>query len=100
MAKSKVKKQRSFSFILLVIVVAVVVYFAVSLVSSAKEIQSKQAEVDALQAECAEQLAENEELEEVINSGDKDEYIRHVAREKYGYIMPGDRVYQDIASGE
>lgn len=100
MAKSKVKKQRNFSFILLVIVVAVVVYFAVSLVSSAKEIQSKQAEVDALQAECAEQLAENEELEEVINSGDKDEYIRQVAREKYGYIMPGDRVYQDIASGE
>ncbi|MBQ8783358.1 MAG: septum formation initiator family protein [Clostridia bacterium] len=100
MAKSKAKKQRSFSFILLVIIVAFAVYFAVSLVSSAKEIQSKQAEVDSLQAQCNEQLAENEELQEVINSGDKDEYIQKVAREKYGYIMPGDRVYQDIASGE
>ena len=100
MAKSKVKKQRSFSFILLVIVVAFVVYFAVSLVSSAKEIQSKQAEVNELQAQCNQQLAENEELQEAINSGDKDDYIQQVAREKYGYIMPGDRVYQDIASGE
>ena len=43
MAKSKAKKQRSVSFILIVVIVAFVVYFAVSLVSSAKEIQSKQA---------------------------------------------------------
>lgn len=100
MAKGKVKKQRSFSFILLVVIVAFVVYFAVSLVSSAKEIQSKQAEIDELQSQCDERLAENEELQEVIDSGDKDEYIKQVAREKYGYIMPGDRVYQDIASGE
>ena len=100
MAKSKAKKQRSVSFILIVVIVAFVVYFAVSLVSSAKEIQSKQAEVDELQAQCNEQLAENEELQDVIDSGDKDEYIQQVARVKYGYIMPGDRVYQDIASGE
>lgn len=100
MAKSKAKKQRGFSLILLVIIVAFAVYFAISLVSSAKEIQSKQAEIDELQVQCNEQLAENEELQEVIDSGDKDEYIQQVAREKYGYIMPGDRVYQDIASGE
>ncbi len=100
MAKSKVKKQRSFSFILLVIAVAVVIYFAVSLVSSAQEIQSKQAEVTQLQSQRDEQLAENEELQAVIDSGDKDEYIRQIARDKYGYIMPGDRVYQDIAAGE
>lgn len=100
MAKGKVKKQRSFSFILLVIIVAVAIYFAVSLVSSAKEIQSKQTEIVELAAQRDEKLAENEELQEVIDSGDKDEYIQQVARDKYGYIMPGDRVYQDIASGE
>ncbi len=100
MAKSKAKSKRSFSFILVVMVVTVVIYFAVSIVSSAKEIQARQAEVNLLESQCQEQLAENEELQNVINSGDKDEYISKVAREKYGYIKPGDRVYQDIASGE
>lgn len=100
MAKSKVKAKHNSSFILAVIIVAVVIYFAVSLVSSAKEIKAKQAEINQLQIQCEEQLAENQELQNVIDSGDKDEYIAGVAREKYGYIKPGDRVYQDIASGE
>ncbi len=100
MAKSKVKKQRKFSFVLLVVIVASVIYFAVSLVSSAKEIQSKQAEIDELETQCEQQIAENDELQAIIDSGDKDEYIEQVAREKYGYIKPGERVYQDIAAGE
>ncbi len=100
MAKSKVNKKRSFSFFLLVIIIAATVYFAVSLVSSAKEIQAMRAEVSELESERDRQLAENDELQDIIDSGDKDEYIQKVAREKYGYIMPGDRVYQDIASAE
>ncbi len=100
MAKSKAKPKRSFSFILAVIIFAFVIYFAVSMVSSAKEIKAQQAEINQLQAQCNEQLAENQELQDVIDSGDKDDYIEQVAREKYGYIKPGDRVYQDIASGE
>ncbi len=100
MAKSKAKKKHGFSFILAVIMVAFAIYFAVSLVSSAKEIKAQQAEINELQVQCEEQLAENQELQDVIDSGDKDEYIGKVAREKYGYINPGDRVYQDIASGE
>lgn len=98
MAKTKAKKKHS--FLLLVVIVALVIYFAVSLVSSAKEIQTKQSEVSELQAELDEKLAANEELQDVIDSGDKDEYIQQVARDKYGYKMPGDRVYQDIASGK
>ncbi len=98
MAKSKNKKKHS--FVLLVVIVALVVYFAVSMVSSAKEIQSKQDDVNALQSELNDKLAENEDLQGVIDSGDKDEYIQQVARDKYGYKMPEDRVYQDISSGE
>ena len=36
----------------------------------------------------------------MVDSGNEDEYLEKVAREKYGYINQGDRVYQDIASGE
>ncbi len=100
MAKRKGKAKHGGSFFLLVIMVALVIFSAVTIVSYAKEIQSRQAEVNQLQAQCNEQLAENEELQNIIDSGDKDEYIEKVAREKYGYIKPGDRVYQDIASGE
>ncbi len=101
MAKSKAKaKKQGGSFFLLVVMVAFAIFFAVSIVSSAKVIKDKKAENDIALTEYNELIAENEEYQNIIDNGDKDEYIEKLAREKYGYIKPGDRVYQDIASGE
>ena len=94
------KKKRRFSFILAVLFISVAVMFVVSLVAVNKEIKNKKAEVEQLKSQCEEQEAENDELQSMVDSGNQDEYIEKVAREKYGYIKQGDRVYQDIASGD
>ncbi len=94
------KSKRRFSFIMTVLFISVAVVFVVSLVAINKEIKEHKAEVEQLQSQCEAQEAENDELQSMVDSGNQDEYIEKVAREKYGYINQGDRVYQDIASGE
>ncbi|MBQ7595515.1 MAG: septum formation initiator family protein [Clostridia bacterium] len=94
------EKKRRFSFILAVLFISVAVIFVVSLVAVNKEIKEHKAEVEQLESQCEAQEAENDELQSMVDSGNQDEYIEKIAREKYGYIEQGDRVYQDIASGE
>ena len=92
--------KRKFSYIMVVLFLSVAVIFVVSLVAISKEIKEKKAEVAQLESTCEAQEAENNELQSMVDSGNEDEYLEKVAREKYGYINQGDRVYQDIASGE
>lgn len=94
------KSKRNFSFIMVVLFLSVAVIFVVSLVAINKEIKEQKAEVAQLESKCEAQEAENNELQSMVDSGNEDEYLEKVAREKYGYINQGDRVYQDIASGE
>ena len=94
------KSKRKFSYIMVVLFLSVAVIFVVSLVAISKEIKEKKAEVAQLESKCEAQEAENNELQSMVDSGNEDEYLEKVAREKYGYINKGDRVYQDIASGE
>ena len=94
------KSKRNFSFIMVVLFISVAVIFVVSLVAINKEIKEQKAEVAQLESKCEAQEAENNELQSMVDSGNEDEYLEKVAREKYGYINQGDRVYQDIASGE
>lgn len=101
MAGKKAKKsKRKHSFILTVCFISLAIIFVISLISIKKEYDSRKEDVSQLQSQCDEENEKNKELQNDIDSGDKDEYIEKVAREKYGYIKPGDRVYQDIASGE
>ena len=101
MAKKKsVKRRRKHSFILTVCIISLAIVFVISLISIKKEIDSGKEEVKQLQSKCDEENEANKELQRVVDSGDKDEYIEKIAREQYGYIKPGDRVYKDIASGE
>ena len=50
--------------------------------------------VDAAKAELD---AENKAISDKINDGNKDEYVEEIARDKLGYVMPGEKVYQDIS---
>ena len=101
MAKPKQKRpKRQHSFIMTVMFIVVAVFFVISVAAINKEISERKEYVEQLQSQYDEQEAENKELQSMIDSGNQDEYIEKVAREKYGYINPGDRVYQDIASGE
>ena len=65
-------------------------------VSNQVTISSKQAELDALNGQIAQQQAENEELERIL-SGDHDEIVEWIARDSYGYAAPNERIIVDIS---
>lgn len=101
MASKKSKKgKRKHSFLLTVCFISLAIIFIISLISIKKEIDSRKEDVRELQSMYNEKSEENKELQSRVDSGDQDEYIEKEAREKYGYIKPGDRVYEDIADGE
>lgn len=97
--KNKKGEKRRHSFIMTVLFISVAVIFVITVFSIYSEIKEHKAQVEQLQSQCDAQEAENDELQSMIDSGNLDEYKEKMAREN-GYIKPGDRVYQDVASGE
>lgn len=92
---AKEKKQRR-SFIVIFFVIVLCACFAIPLLSGIKNVKEAKAEKAALEAAVIAGQAENDALNDKINSGNKDEYVEEIAREN-GYIMPGEKVYQDIS---
>ena len=64
-------------------------------ISNQVTISSKQAELDALNEQIAQQQSENEELERIL-SGDPDEIVEWIARDSYGHAAPNERIIVDI----
>ena len=94
------EKKNSRSFILTLAIIAVIGYFVISLISLQMDIRDKQREVTEAQQVQQEKQAENEELEKFLTDGDESSYIERIARDVLGYVLPGERVYYDISSGE
>ncbi len=94
------EKKNSRSFILTLAIIAVMGYFVISLISLQMDIRDKQREVTEAQQVQQEKQAENEELEQFLTDGDESSYIERIARDVLGYVLPGERVYYDISSGE
>ena len=65
-------------------------------ISNQVTISSKQAELDALNEQIAQQQSENEELERIL-SGDPDEIVEWIAPDSYGYAAPNERIIVDIS---
>lgn len=100
-AKAKTKKsKRKHSFTLTVCFIAALIAFSILLISINRQIGESRAQLAQVQAQRDSLAAENAQLQNEVDSGSQDDYIERIAREKYGYIKPGDRVYQDVAPGE
>ncbi|MBP3442080.1 MAG: septum formation initiator family protein [Clostridia bacterium] len=93
---AKVKKQRR-SFIVIFSAIVLCACLAISLISKVNAINDKKEEIAAVESVRAEMEAENKAYYDKINDGDKDEYVEEIARDKLGYVMPGERVYQDVS---
>ncbi len=74
------------------------VYAAFTLVSLQIQISAKREEQQALQGQIEEQSLRNAEIEALLDSEENDEYIARIARDKLGYVSPGERVFVDISS--
>lgn len=90
------KKEQKFSFILLVGLLFLVGYFAISFINVRMNINDRQKQVAQLKSQLEQQQADNARLQTVIDGGDQEEYIERIAREKLGYVMPGEKVYYNV----
>lgn len=97
MTVKKVKIKRN-STILTVLALALVCYFVATVVSLQTKVHAKERSIAQLSEQYKEQLDDNDELKQIIDSGNENDYIERIAREDYGYAMPDERVYYDSSA--
>lgn len=90
--------RKPLSIIAVLICIALFSYFIISFVSKRLEINRKQAELDAVSAECSLQNKENEELSAAIEGGDAMAQAEQYARQD-GYAYPDEHVFIDATPG-
>ena len=79
-------------------IAAVMVYIAVSLITTQVQIVSRKNELEQVQNTISTTQQENEEMKRILDSDQESEFIERLAREKLGYAAPGERIFSD-ASG-
>lgn len=88
---------RRFSILLAIPFVAIVAASATVFVNQQIDINKLSQQKMAVSAKLAAQEDENQALTDIIDSGDQDAYIERIARERYGYVKPEERVYYDVS---
>ena len=98
-AAQKNRRTRKKSFILTLGLVLLIGYFVITFLSLQLSIKERRSVLEQKNVAYQQQLAENERLKSVVESEDKSAYIEQVAREKLGYVMPGEKVFYDVTPG-
>lgn len=93
----KKRRNRQHSFVLSLLIVAIIGCFAISLIKLQIDINDKEIVLAQVKAAYEEQLASNEELKSMFESDDKTAFIERAAREA-GYCYENEKTYQDISS--
>lgn len=74
-------------------------YCGATLVNQSADISRMQKQKETLSAQLSAQEEENERLQEIVDSENKDDYIEQKAREK-GYVKGDEIVFYDISGTE
>ena len=74
------------------VILALLIYLATSLLDLQGRIRETQAERDALNRQVAEQTQVNAELAEDVANPDDPDRIADIARDKLGLVVPGEKV--------
>ncbi len=100
MANTKApKRKQTRSFILTLGLVLLVGYFVITIIGLQLSIKERQDVLEQKNAAYEQQLEQNERLQSIVESEDKSEYMEQIAREKLGFIMPGEKVFYDVTPG-
>ena len=84
------------SLITKILVLALVVYAAVTLVSLQNQVTAKKQEAQVLESSIDAAKQENLRLEQAIDALDTDEGVEDVARQKLGWVTEGEIVFYDM----
>ncbi len=97
--KIPVKKEKfSIKKIIIIVTIAVfILYLLVCVITVNIDIRERQNELAKLNEQLETQQILNSELSDMIDSGEVEDYLMRIAREKYGYVFPDEEVYIDIS---
>ena len=100
MAKSKApKRKQTKSFILTLGIILLVGYFVITIIGLQLSIKERQDVLEQKNSVYEEQIEQNDRLQAIVDSEDKSDYMEQIAREKLGFIMPGEKVFYDVTPG-
>ena len=97
--KKAPKKKQSRSFILTLGLVLLVGYFVITIIGLQLSIKDRQGVLEQMQSAYEQQLEQNDRLQAIVDSEDKSDYMEQIAREKLGFVMPGEKVFYDVTPG-
>lgn len=98
MKNVKKAKTQKMNFATKLLIFFFVLYAGYTLTSQQIQIQKKIEENASLEKEIESQIIDNQELQEMLDNTDNDEYYAKIAREDLGYISNGERLFIDISS--
>ena len=84
-------------FLTKIVVLALLIYMAISLLDLRGKIQDVQAQRDVLARQVTDQQLENKRLEDAIANSDDPEMLEQVARER-GYVKQNETLFIDVAN--
>ena len=92
------KEKASIKKIIVIVALSIfLLYVLVSIITIQIDINQRKQELAALNAQLENQQILNSELADMIDSGEIEDYLVRIAREKYGYVFPDEEVYIDIS---
>ena len=79
-----------------ILILAFIIYFVYTLIMQQKTLNSYATEQDKYNEDIEVAEEEQNELQEMKDNINSDEYIEQIAREKLGMYYPNERVYIDV----
>ena len=90
-------KLKQAGFLTKIVILALMIYMAISLLDMQNQLQETRALKEALEKQVASQQIENQRLADAVENSDDPAMMEQVAREK-GYVKQGEVLYIDVAN--
>ena len=91
--KAAPKKQQKHSLFLVLVIAVFVCAIAVACILNYSAASQNKRKAQEAEAQYLTASSKNEEKESFLNDEEHDEYYEQIARDKYGYAKPGERVF-------
>ena len=99
-AKPKKKKFRKVHFLWIVLAVMGFMVLFGKISSNYIKLGQLNNEIEKVNQEITQLDQESAQIKEILDEEDHDDYFEKIAREKYGYCKPGEKVYYNSSFGE
>ena len=90
-------KKRRIPIPIKMVIIVVCGFSVVSTIGLQADIAARKHDLADLNARITEQQLQNRKLTAMVEAGKDDQYMEKVAREKWGYVYPDERVFVDVS---